>query len=102
TMTDRSRTDASLTAERLLSLVRALAGRRVLVVGYLLAAESIYGRVDRVSREAPVLILRYDQTIVLPGGAGNAAGNVAALGGRGALAGRGGRGESGSRRLPQP
>jgi len=78
-MTDRSRTDAPLTAERLLSLVRALAGRRVLVVGDLLADEFIYGRVERVSREAPVLILRYDQTIVLPGGAGNAAGNVAAL-----------------------
>ena len=96
-MTDRSRTDASLTAERLLSLVRALAGRRVLVVGDLLADEFIYGRVERVSREAPVLILRYDQTIVLPGGAGNAAGNVAALGGRVALAARVGRDDAGRR-----
>ena len=35
----------------------------------------------RVSREAPVLILDYDSTEIVPGGAGNAANNVAALGG---------------------
>ena len=40
--------------------VRAFRGRRVAVVGDLLADEFIYGRVERVSREAPVLILRYD------------------------------------------
>jgi D-glycero-beta-D-manno-heptose-7-phosphate kinase len=96
-MTDRSRTDTPLTADRLQSLVRALGGRRVLVVGDLLADEFIYGRVERVSREAPVLILRYDQTIVLPGGAGNAASNVAALGGRVVLAARVGRDDAGRR-----
>jgi rfaE bifunctional protein kinase chain/domain len=96
-MTDRSRTDAPLTAERLLSLVRALGGRRVLVVGDLLADEFIYGRVERVSREAPVLILRYDQTIVVPGGAGNAAANVAALGGRAVLTARVGQDSAGRR-----
>ena len=96
-MTDRSRTDTPLTADRLQSLVRALGGRRVLVVGDLLADEFIYGRVERVSREAPVLILRYDQTVVLPGGAGNAASNVAALGGRVVLAARVGRDDAGRR-----
>ena len=81
-MTDRSQIRRATHRRRLQSLVRTLAGRRVLVVGDLLADEFIYGRVERVSREAPVLILRYDQTIVVPGGAGNAASNVAALGGR--------------------
>ena len=95
-MTDRSRSDAP-TTDRLLSIVRALRGRRVVVVGDLLADEFIYGRVERVSREAPVLILRYDQTIVLPGGAGNAASNVAAFGGRVALAAIAGRDDSGRR-----
>jgi rfaE bifunctional protein kinase chain/domain len=95
-MTDRSRSDAP-TADRLLSIVRALRGRRVVVVGDLLADEFIYGRVERVSREAPVLILRYDQTIVLPGGAGNAASNVAAFGGHVALAAIAGRDDSGRR-----
>ena len=57
------------------------AGRRVAVVGDLIADEFIYGEIARVSREAPVLILNYDSTEIVPGGAGNAAANVAALGG---------------------
>jgi rfaE bifunctional protein kinase chain/domain len=43
--------------------------------------------VERISREAPVLILKYDATEIVAGGAGNAANNVAALGGRARLAG---------------
>ena len=66
---------------RLLKLLDAFHGRRVAVIGDLIADEFIYGRVARVSREAPVLILQYDSTEILPGGAGNAANNVAALGG---------------------
>src|SRR2546425_9070554 len=73
--------------ERLLALVDGFSSRRVLVVGDLIADEFIYGEVARVSREAPVLILKYDATEVVPGGAGNAANNVAALGGRAMLAG---------------
>jgi len=73
--------------ERLLGLVDALAGRRVLIIGDLIADEFIYGQVARVSREAPVLILKYDATEIVAGGAGNAANNVAALGGRARLAG---------------
>jgi D-glycero-beta-D-manno-heptose-7-phosphate kinase len=73
--------------ERLLALVESFSSRRVLVVGDLIADEFIYGEVARVSREAPVLILRYDTTQILPGGAGNAANNVAALGGSARLVG---------------
>lgn len=53
---------------------------RVAVAGDLIADEFIYGQIDRVSREAPVLILSYDSAEVLPGGAGNAARNAASLG----------------------
>ena len=42
----------------------------VLVVGDLIADEFIYGEVARVSREAPVLILKYDATEMVAGGAG--------------------------------
>src|SRR5262249_18326667 len=73
--------------ERLLSLVDGFASRRVLVVGDLIADEFIYGEIARVSREAPVLILKYDSTEMVAGGAGNAANNVAALGGRARLVG---------------
>jgi rfaE bifunctional protein kinase chain/domain len=71
---------------------------RVAVVGDLVADEFIYGQIDRVSREAPVLILGYDSTEVLAGGAGNAANNVAALGGRVDAVGVVGR-DHGGRRL---
>ena len=83
--------------ERLLGLIDAFAGRRVAVVGDLIADEFIYGEVARVSREAPVLILKYDTTEMVAGGAGNAANNVAALGARAALAGIVGRDAEGRR-----
>jgi rfaE bifunctional protein kinase chain/domain len=66
---------------RLLELIDRFRGRRVLVVADLVADEFIYGRVQRVSREAPVLILQYDETEVRLGGGANAAHNVRTLGG---------------------
>ncbi len=61
-------------------IVSRFRGLRIVVAGDLIADEFIYGRVERVSREAPVLILGYDATEIVPGGAGNAASNAAALG----------------------
>ena len=72
--------------ERLLGLVDGFSMRRLVVIGDIIADEFIYGEVARVSREAPVLILKYDATELVAGGAGNAANNVAALGGRASLA----------------
>ena len=66
---------------RLIGLAERFAGRRVLVVGDVIGDEFLYGNPARISREAPVLILEHDRTTVLPGGAGNAAGNVGTLGG---------------------
>lgn len=67
------------------------------MVGDLIADEFIYGRVERLSREAPVLILHYDSTEILPGGAGNAATNVAALGARAQIVALAGNDEPGKR-----
>jgi rfaE bifunctional protein kinase chain/domain len=72
---------------------------RIVVAGDLIADEFLYGEVERVSREAPVLILKYDTTEVVPGGAGNAACNVASLGARVQVVGLVGRDESGRRLL---
>jgi rfaE bifunctional protein kinase chain/domain len=91
--------DASGLQSRLLSLVGDFSRRQVLVVGDLIADEFIYGEVSRVSREAPVLILKYDATEIVPGGAGNAAGNVAALGGDACVAGLIGNDAEGRRLL---
>jgi rfaE bifunctional protein kinase chain/domain len=84
---------------RLLQLIDRFAHPTVVVFGDLLADEYVYGRVTRVSRESPVLILEYDSTEVLPGGAGNAVNNVARLGGRATLVGLAGRDEAGRRVL---
>jgi rfaE bifunctional protein kinase chain/domain len=84
---------------RLLTLVDDFAGIRVAVFGDLIVDEFIYGEIARVSREAPVLILDYDSTDIVPGGAGNAAANVAALGGAPLVIGVAGRDETGKRLL---
>ena len=85
--------------ERLLALIDGFSSRSVLIVGDLIADEFIYGEVSRVSREAPVLILKYDATEIVAGGAGNAANNVAALGGRARIAGVVGMDPEGQRLL---
>lgn len=64
----------------LLEVVGRFPGRRVLVVGDLVADEYVYGRPERVSREAPVLILRYLSRELQLGGAANACHNLHTLG----------------------
>ncbi|MEO6222026.1 MAG: PfkB family carbohydrate kinase [Vicinamibacterales bacterium] len=66
--------------QRYADLVDRFSRARIVVAGDLIADEFLYGQVERVSREAPVLILKYDTTEIVPGGAGNAANNVVALG----------------------
>ena len=61
--------------------------KRIVVVGDLVADQFLHGTIARVSREAPVFILRHDETETLAGGAANAAVNVAALGGQAILIG---------------
>src|SRR5688500_12470851 len=82
---------------RLLALIDRFRRARVTVIGDLVADEFIYGRLSRVSREAPVLILESDNTESVPGGAGNAASNAAALGAKVTLVGAVGRDQAGDR-----
>ncbi len=67
---------------RLADRVARFAGRRVVVLGDLIADEYLHGKPARISREAPVLILRFVGREVRLGGAANAAQNVQALGAR--------------------
>ena len=66
--------------KRLRGLIREFAGKRIVVVGDLIADEYLYGKPARISREAPVLILRFTDREVRLGGAANAAHNVHSLG----------------------
>ncbi len=70
------------TADRLLALVDAMAGQPVLMLVDLVADVFITGVPKRISREAPVLILAFEDERLAPGGGANAVANVAALGGR--------------------
>ncbi|HEV2053988.1 MAG TPA: PfkB family carbohydrate kinase [Methylomirabilota bacterium] len=66
--------------KRLRALITGFTGKRIVVVGDLIADEYLYGKPARISREAPVLILRFTDGEVRLGGAANAAHNVRALG----------------------
>jgi rfaE bifunctional protein kinase chain/domain len=87
----------AVSARRLHAILGRFARVRLAVIGDLVADEFIYGQIDRVSREAPVLILKYDSTEIVPGGAGNAAANAAALGARVSVIGVTGTDTPGSR-----
>ena len=73
--------------ERLLALVRRFAGRRILVVGDMVADEYITGIPLKISREAPVLVLRHNSQTITPGGALNPGMNARTLGAEVYLAG---------------
>ncbi|MBX3290179.1 MAG: hypothetical protein KF855_12630 [Acidobacteria bacterium] len=67
--------------------ITAFKGKRIVIVGDVVADQFLRGTISRVSREAPVFILKHDSTETLPGGAANAAVNVASLGGEAVLVG---------------
>jgi len=69
--------------------------KTVVIVGDLIADQFLSGTISRVSREAPVFIMRHDETVTLPGAAANAAANAASLGGRAVLIGVVGKDENG-------
>jgi D-glycero-beta-D-manno-heptose-7-phosphate kinase len=66
--------------ERLRKIVESFPKITVTVAGDLVADEFIFGEISRVSREAPVLILKHRERTVLPGGGANAVNNLADLG----------------------
>ena len=86
-----------LSPARARALVSALRGRRVLVVGDVMLDEFLWGRVSRISPEAPVPVVQVERESFHVGGAGNVAANVRALGGETALVGVVGSDAAGAR-----
>src|SRR5207247_6625668 len=66
--------------DRLRKVVEAFPKTTVTVLGDLVADEFVFGEISRVSREAPVLILKHRDRTVVPGGGANAINNLADLG----------------------
>jgi len=73
--------------KRLAAIVRNFSRIKVVVMGDIISDEYLFGLTSRVSREAPVLILRYNSGRLLLGGAANTANNIRALGGKPVLIG---------------
>jgi len=67
-------------AERLRRIVESFPKITITVLGDLVADEFVFGEISRVSREAPVLILKHRERTVVPGGGANAINNLADLG----------------------
>src|ERR1700693_2489629 len=65
--------------ERLRRIVESFPKITVTVAGDMVADEFIFGEISRVSREAPVLILKHRERTVVPGGGANAINNLADL-----------------------
>jgi rfaE bifunctional protein kinase chain/domain len=65
---------------RLKRIVQSISNTTIALIGDLVADEFVYGEISRVSREAPVLILKHRTRTILPGGGANAANNLAELG----------------------
>ncbi len=97
TLAARARRDE----KRLADLVRRMARKRVLVLADLVVDEFVITGEPRVSREAPVLILKYRDRLFLPGGGANAVANVAALGGLPVVLGQVGDDQAGQRLLAE-
>lgn len=67
--------------EKLVDLIKKIGDSKILVVGDLALDEMVYGDTERISREAPVLILQHTHTKFILGGASNAAHNVSEING---------------------
>src|SRR5579875_307734 len=76
-------------------ILDAFAGRRVLVIGDVMLDEYVWGRVSRVSPEAPVMVVDADHHTYVPGGAANVVNNLCALGSQAAIVGLVGQDDAG-------
>lgn len=68
--------------EDLLHIVTKMQNKKIMLIGDMIADVYLEGRISRISREAPVLILEHAAENVVPGGAANAVHNTATLGGK--------------------
>jgi rfaE bifunctional protein kinase chain/domain len=80
-------------------LIEKLAQLKILVLGDFILDEFVFGEISRVSREAPVLILKYRRTETAPGGGANTVTNVEQLGAEAIPLGFLGRDETADRLL---
>ncbi len=76
-----------MNTQRAQEVLDGFEGKRILVIGDVMLDEYVWGRVSRVSPEAPVMIVDADNHTFVPGGAANVVNNVCALGGKAVIVG---------------
>jgi len=79
---NQGKASAAVDLVSLAECVEKFSGKNIVVLGDFVADAFQFGDIARVSREAPVLILKHRETQVVPGGGANAANNFATLGAR--------------------
>jgi rfaE bifunctional protein kinase chain/domain len=89
------------TPRRLTAIIRRFGAARLLVIGDLMLDQFIWGRVERISPEAPVPVVQVTRESFLLGGAANVVNNIRALGGRATACGVLGRDSAGRRVLAE-
>jgi rfaE bifunctional protein kinase chain/domain len=87
--------------ENFLKIIEKFKDRKIGVIGDLMLDQFIWGNAERISPEAPVPVVFVEKESFVPGGAGNAANNVAALGGKVFLVGIVGKDIAGQRLLQE-
>ena len=84
-----------------INIIKNFKGKKIGIMGDLMLDEFIYGNIKRMSPEAPVPIISVEKEIYTPGGAGNTAMNIAALGGRAFVIGTVGNDQAGESLLSE-
>src|SRR3989344_8354422 len=82
-------------------LIDGFRGKKICVIGDLMLDHFIFGDARRISPEAPVPVVLVEREIFAPGGAGNVAANIAALGGKARVMGRIGSDTAGLRLMQE-
>lgn len=80
-----------VTLPRIREILAGFKKRNILVVGDLMLDKFIWGKVSRISPEAPIPVVEVESVSTMPGGAANVVNNICSLGGRGHSAGVVGR-----------
>src|ERR1051325_5957346 len=96
-MTTPSTTLRPVVATRVRSVIDRFAGLSIVIAGDLMLDSFVFGRVQRISPEAPVPIIEFQREDFRVGGSGNVAHNVRALGGSAEIVSLIGRDEHGIR-----
>lgn len=76
----------TISPKHLINIIKRFSKTKILVVGDVMLDEYIWGKVTRISPEAPVPVVNVHHETLMPGGAANVARNIRALNGRVALA----------------